>query len=95
MASDNKETPPDKNSGTDAGAFASAILGGGDIADKEGAALKENLISAVDAPVEAITAGVVAADRPKEKSAAVMDEASSFFSSTPLVQETEMLPPLM
>ena len=65
MAADNKEAAPNDNAGADAVSLASALLGGGNIADEEGAAPKENLLTAVAAPAEAITAGVVASNRSK------------------------------
>ena len=64
--------------------------------EKEGSELKENPLAAVAAPAEAITAGVVAANTPKEKkSAAGADEASYFSSSAPLSPETDPVTPLM
>ena len=63
--------------------------------DEEGASLKENLLTAVAAPTEVISAGIVAADRPKEKAAEGADETSYFFSSTPWSQETNSVPSLM
>ena len=68
---------------------------GGDIMDEDEGALKENLIATVAAPSEVITADVVAVDGPKEKSAASADEAYYLFSSNPLYQETEPVPPFM
>ena len=67
MAADNKEAAPNDNAGADAVSLASALLGGGNIADEEGAAPKENLLTAVAAPAEDITAGIIAADGPKGK----------------------------
>ena len=84
MAADNEGAAPNKKTGADTGSLASAPLGDVDTTDKEGVALKENLLADVAAPKEAITAGVVDDDIPKVKSAAVADETSSFFFSTPL-----------
>ena len=56
---------PNENSGADARAFILALLGEGNITDKEGGSPKENLIVDVVAPAEAITAGVVSANTPK------------------------------
>ena len=50
MAADNTEAAPNKNSGADAIAFDSPLLGGGDITDEEGAALKENPPMSVAVP---------------------------------------------
>ena len=47
------------------------------------------------APEETIPAGVVAADAPKEEVAAVANEASSLFSSTPLSLEMDPFLPLI
>ena len=63
--------------------------------DEEGAAPKENLLADVAAPAESITAGGVAVNGPKEKSASGTDDAFSYFYSPPLSQETELVAPLM
>ena len=60
-----------------------------------GASLKEDPLAGVSTPEEAITTGVVVADAPKEKSAADVEEVSSFFSSPPFSPETYPVPPLM
>ena len=49
MAADDEEAALNNNSGADALAFASALLGGGYIADKEGASPKENLLTDITA----------------------------------------------
>ena len=67
MAADNKEAVSNENSGADAVAFASALLGGGAITDEEESAPKENLLTYVTTPAESITAGVIAANGPKRK----------------------------
>ena len=72
---DDKEAAPNKNSGTDALDFDSALLGGLYITDEEGAAPNENLLTAIDDLVEAITAGVFATNGPKGKTACGADEA--------------------
>ena len=95
MASDDKEADPDKISDADAVAFASEVLGGGDIKHEEGAAPEENLLVVVAASAEAITAGIVSANGPKEKPAAGMDNLFSYFSSNPLSQDTEKATMLM
>ena len=77
------------------GAFATVYGRGGNITDEEGGAPKEKLIADVAAPAESLTAGVVAANRPKEKEAAGADKELSFFYSKPLSQETDPVPPLM
>ena len=73
VAADDKEAATNNNAVADSRAFASALLVGGNIMDEEGADPKENLRAAVAAPAEAITAGVVDANGPKEKSAADTD----------------------
>ena len=65
MAADEEEAALNENSGADPRALSSALLGGGEITDKEGAPPKENLLVAVAVLVDVITAGVVAADGPK------------------------------
>ena len=97
MAADNKEAAPNEKASADAVALTSAPLLVSEIKDEEGAAPKENPFADMAAPSKAITAGVVAADVPKEKSVSVADEVSYFFSSTPLSLETETepVPPLM
>ena len=95
MVADDKEAAPKKKAGADSGALTSAPFSGSDITDKEGASPKDNPLAAVATPAEAITAGVVSADTPKEKSSAGADEASSFFSSAPLSPEMDMVPRLM
>ena len=86
---------PNDNSGADARAFVSALLGEGNIMDKEGGSPKENLLVAVAAPAETITAVVVADDGPKEKLASGMNESSYFFYPAPLPQETNPMPPFI
>ena len=66
MAADDEEAAKNDNYGADAVALASELLGGVNIMDEEEESLKENLIVAVDAPAEAITAGIVAANGPKK-----------------------------
>ena len=95
MAADNKEAAPNEKASADAVALTSAPLLVSEIKDEEGAAPKENPFADMAAPSKAITAGVVAADVPKEKSVSVADEVSYFFSSTPLSLETEPVPLLM
>ena len=74
---------PNENSGADARAFVSALLGEGNIMDKEGGSPKENLLVAVAAPAETITAVVVADDGPKEKLASGMNVwAASLLSAS-------------
>ena len=80
-AAHDKEAAPNEKDGTDAGALTSTPLLGKDITDEEGADPKENPLTAVAAPAEAITAGAVAAEAPKEKSSASADKAS--YSSLP------------
>ena len=92
MAADDKEDSLNEKAGTDAKALASAPLGQGDIAGKEGEAPKENLLADVDAPAEAIAAGVIAINTPKERSVSGVDEASSFFSYANFSPETKPVP---
>ena len=89
MTVDNVEATPNENAGADAIAFASALLGVGDITDEEEEYPNKNLLAAIAAPEEVITAGAVAAEGPKEKAAADKEEVLSHFSSTPLFQETD------
>ena len=84
MAADEKEADLNKKASADARDLALAPLLGRDITDEEGAYLKENLLAAVFSPAEAITAGVVAVNKPTEKAAASAYEASSLSSSSPL-----------
>ena len=86
---------PNEKVGIYAGALASLALLGSNITDKEGSALKENPLAYVAAPKEEITAGAVAADTPKGKSAAGAYKTHSFFISNPLSPETDQVPPLM
>ena len=95
MAADDEEASLNKNDVADGGAFASALLGWGYITYEDGAALKENLLTASAALTEAITAGVVSTNRPKGESETVTDESFSYFSSVPLSQEMEPVTLLM
>ena len=95
VTADDEEAAPNDNARSDAVAFASALLGGGYIMDKEGAAPKENMLMAVADPAEAITAGVISSNNPKEKSASGTDESYYYFSSAPLSQETDTVTLLM
>ena len=47
MAADVEESRTNENTGADALAFASEILGGGYITDEEGASPKENILMAI------------------------------------------------
>ena len=49
MVADDEKSTPNNNAVADAVAFASALLGGGYIADKEGASPKENLLTDITA----------------------------------------------
>ena len=62
MATDDKDSSPNKKAGADSRAVASAPLLGSYIKDTEGGSPKENPFTVVSASVEAITAGVVYAD---------------------------------
>ena len=66
VAVDYDQAALNDNSGADALAFASALLGRGDIMDEEGSDPKEKILKAIDSPAEAITAVVVYANRPKK-----------------------------
>ena len=81
--------------GAISGSLVPVPLLGSEITEKEGASPEKNPLACVAAPVEAITAGVVAVDVPNEKAASVTEEASYFFSSAPLSLETKPVSPLM
>ena len=87
LAADNEKSALNKKAGTDAGALASSHLLDRDITDEEGASPKDNPLAVDDTLAEAITTGVVDNDAPKEKPAAGADEASSFFSLSPLSRD--------
>ena len=89
------EAAPKDKSGADTRDLAAAPLLGSDITDDEGASPKENPLVTVAAPAKAITAGAVAVNVPKEKSAAGTYKASSVFSSAPLSLYKDPVSPLM
>ena len=91
----NKENVPNKKAGADARSLASAPLLGSDITDKERETLRDNPLTAVADLLEAITAGIVTVEAPKETFAAGVEEASSSLSSTPLSPKKKTVPQLM
>ena len=95
MEKDKKEAALNENAGADDVAIAPALLRWCDIMDEEAATPKENLLAAISDSAEAITVGIVSANRPKRKVAAGTEEAFSYISSTPLSQEMDPVTLLM